>query len=114
MENTINEIKEMITKIQELQDLKENLSIDDLDVNQEELFNEMLDDCYETVTICNIEFFPSDVLKSCDPIAYRCGLNDYFGDVDIKNFSEYHDKVNEINEQIDEIKQEIHDIIEDL
>ena len=29
------------------------------------------------VTIAGIEFLASDILKNCDPVAYRCGLNDY-------------------------------------
>lgn len=114
MQHIINEIKELMAKIQELQDSKENIYIDDLDIDQEEIYNDFLDECYEKYNIGNIEFYASDILKSCDPIAYKCGLNDYFADVDIKNFSEYQDKIEEIDQEIDEVKQEIHDIIENL
>jgi hypothetical protein len=27
--------------------------------------------------IGDLEFLPSDILKNCDPIAYRCGLADF-------------------------------------
>lgn len=114
MEHTITEIKEMMAKIQELQDSKENVSIDDLDIDREEMFSGMLDECYEKVTVCGIEFLPSDILFNCDPVAYRCYMNDYFSNIEIEDLSEYQDKIDEINKQIDEIKQEIHDIIEDL
>jgi hypothetical protein len=30
-----------------------------------------------TYTIGTLEFLPSDILKNCDPIAYRCGLADF-------------------------------------
>ena len=45
--------------------------------NIEELYDEMLDDCNPMVKIGNLEYSPSRVLKEVDPIAYRCGMNDY-------------------------------------
>lgn len=114
MENTIEKINELIKKIETLTIDKDNISVDNLDINREEMYDNFLDDCYEPYKIGSIEFYASDILKSCDPIAYRCGMNDYFSDVDVTDFSQYNDKVDEIDEQIEEIKQEIHDIIEDL
>ena len=114
MKNTIEKINELIEKIETLTIDKDNISIDDLDIDQEELFNEMLDECYEKVTVYGIEFLPSDILKSCDPIAYECGMNDYFSEVDVIDFSQYNDKIDEIDEQINEIKEEIKDIIDNL
>lgn len=48
-------------------------------IDREELFDAMLDDCYSFDKVggpfaC---MSPSSVLKECDPIAYRCGVNDY-------------------------------------
>ena len=43
----------------------------------EEMFNEMLDECEPEIEIVGITFSPSDVLKSTDFVAYRCGVNDY-------------------------------------
>lgn len=43
----------------------------------EEMFNEMLDGCESEIKVCGLTYLPSDVLKSTDPIAYRCGVNDY-------------------------------------
>ena len=43
----------------------------------EELYDDMLDDCYPMVKIGTLEYLPSRVLKEVDPIAYRCGMNDY-------------------------------------
>tara|TARA_R100001082_G_C4234642_1_gene104720 strand:- start:98 stop:325 length:228 start_codon:yes stop_codon:yes gene_type:complete len=40
-------------------------------------YNNMIDDCSPMVRIGNLEYMPSEVLKRVDPIAYRCGLNDY-------------------------------------
>ena len=40
-------------------------------------FDEMLDEVYEAVHIGELTFDPSDILKSCDPVAYRVYLSDY-------------------------------------
>ena len=34
-------------------------------------FDEMLDECYPVVKIGELTFYPSQILKECDPIAYR-------------------------------------------
>lgn len=38
-----------------------------------DMYNESLDDCNE---MC-MGFYPSHILKSCDPIAYRLGFDDF-------------------------------------
>jgi hypothetical protein len=43
----------------------------------EEQYNEMLDECYPVVKIGYMEFYPSQILKNCDPIAYQIGLSEY-------------------------------------
>jgi hypothetical protein len=40
-------------------------------------YDALLDECYPIVSIGYSEFYPSTVLKECDPIAYRCGFADY-------------------------------------
>jgi hypothetical protein len=51
----------------------------DFEIQQdlEDSFNEMLDECYPVVVIGGMHFFPSRILKECDPIAYRVALSDY-------------------------------------
>jgi len=41
--------------------------------NGYELYNQSLDDCNERY----MGFYPSDILKSCDPIAYELGFQDF-------------------------------------
>ena len=43
----------------------------------EDIYDEMLDDCYAPVEICGYEYAPSVALYRCDETAYRCGYNDY-------------------------------------
>ena len=47
---------------------------------EQELYNrydEMLDECYPLVKFGQLEYLPSRVLIAIDPIAYRCGFNDW-------------------------------------
>ena len=44
---------------------------------REPMFDEMLDECYPTITIAGIDFYPADILAECDPIAYRVALHDW-------------------------------------
>lgn len=48
-------------------------------IDPEARFNDMLDECYsfESVGGPFAHMSPSRVLKECDPVAYRCGVNDY-------------------------------------
>lgn len=40
-------------------------------------YDALLDESYPVVTLGFSEFYASDILKNCDPIAYRCGFADY-------------------------------------
>ena len=40
-------------------------------------YDAYLNDCYGVVSVGYSEFYPADILKNCDPIAYRCGFADY-------------------------------------
>ena len=42
-----------------------------------EIYNEMLDDCYEPIDICGFKYSPSMSLNLVDVTAYQCGFNDY-------------------------------------
>lgn len=59
-------------------------------------FDEMLDDCHETYNLGGMTFYPSDILKSCDPIAYRCGKSDYESNYDLDDVEEYTDLKDEL------------------
>jgi hypothetical protein len=47
------------------------------EIEGETQFDEMLDECYPVVKIGYMEFYPSQILKNCDPIAYQIGLSEY-------------------------------------
>jgi hypothetical protein len=47
------------------------------DYEIEQSYSDLLDDIYPSYVINGMEYMPSDILKNCDPIAYRVGLSDY-------------------------------------
>ena len=51
----------------------------------EDRYIQMLDDCHDEVDVCGYKYAPSDALKSLDPIAYRCGFNDYVSSLEEDN-----------------------------
>lgn len=55
--------------------------MDDAAENSAELFEEMLDELYPTFKIGELTFYASQILKACDPIAYRIELADYLNDL---------------------------------
>ena len=42
-----------------------------------ERYDDMLNDTQGPVEICYLIFDPAEILKKLDPIAYRCGFNDW-------------------------------------
>ena len=49
---------------------------DEINVYVEENYDDLLDEIYPEVEIGCCHFYPSEILKNCDPVAYRCGQSD--------------------------------------
>ena len=47
----------------------------------DDLFDEWLDEAYESVEIAGTTIDPSQILKECDPIAYRVARADWMDDL---------------------------------
>lgn len=43
----------------------------------EEEYRDLLNECYPEVQIGQLFFLPSRIIEELDPIAFRCGYNDY-------------------------------------
>jgi hypothetical protein len=99
-----NERKEVTTKFDEIVERIEELR--DLQVDGE-MFDETLDDCYEPYMLGNMEFFASDILKSCDPVAYNMAIDEEEDNLK-SNLKE------EIEEEIEEFKEEFKDNEEEI
>ena len=72
-------------------------------------FDSYLDD-EGSVAVCGLEFYPSDILKSCDPIAYRCAKSDYESNYDLDDVEEYAD----LKEELEYLESELEDFESEL
>lgn len=92
--------KELEEKESELKGLEEGY-------NTEE-YEEMLNDSYEPFKMGDLTYYPADILKNCDEIAFNCGLNDY----NSEKIDDLNGEIKELREQIAELeKEEISDLI---
>ena len=73
-------------------------------------FDEFLDEIEGSITVAGMEFFPSDILKSCDPVAYRCAKNDFESDYDLDNCEEYKD----LKDELEALEDQLSDLEDDL
>lgn len=44
-------------------------------------YMELLNDVYEPVSICGMEYDAGRALEAIDPVAFRCGLSDYESEI---------------------------------
>ena len=64
------------------------------------------------VSVGNMEFYPSDIIKKCDPTAYRCGKADYESQIDLNGVEEYRDLYSELEElesELEDLESELED-----
>lgn len=76
-------------------------------------FDEFLDKIEQPVNVCGMQFYPSDILKSCDPIAYRCAKSDYESNYDLDDVEEYADLKDELEAleaELEEFESELEDL----
>lgn len=96
--NAIEEKKEEIEeKKEELKDLEDGDKYDEYD--------NWLDELQEPYKVGCCTFYPSEVLKRCDEIAYNCGYDD-FVECEREHYEEEIDDLKtELNELEDELKE---------
>ena len=46
-------------------------------IDEEELFEELLNDCYPLVEIGSCTFYPADIMKELDPTCFRIGTQEH-------------------------------------
>ena len=97
---TREELEELIS---EKQSEIDNFELDP--DNYEEQYDDMLNECYPEVF--NIQ--PSRILYECDPIAYRCGMNDYIDSLELSDddgYNELIDELEELENELEELEEE--------
>lgn len=95
----------------EIEDKQKEIDCFEYEVS-EDVFDEFLDDVEESVMICGMEFQASDILKSCDPVAYRCAKSEYESNYDLDDIEEYQDlkqELEELENQLEEFESELED-----
>lgn len=77
-------------------------NLDFYPVDKEEYLREMLDS-EGSITVAGMEYMPSDIIKECDPVAWRCMLSDLddFEEVDGQDYTKT--DCDEAREQLQEL-----------
>lgn len=103
------QVKSIVSRLEAF--ITEELTAPDL----EELYDSMLDDCYSFKQVGGPfeNMSPSRVLKEVDPIAYRCGLNDWADQDYVEVGGKMYGK-EEVREKQEEFCEQIRGEIEDL
>ena len=117
LETMINSVESKINDIQNQIDEKQK-EIDHFEYTCTEAeYDEFLDEIEGSVTVAGMEFYASDILKSCDPIAYRCGKVDYESNFDLDNLEEYNDLKDELElleDQLSDLESELEELNDQL
>lgn len=117
VQNAIDEVESKIADVN--QQIKDKLhEIDSFEYEASEAeFNDFLDDVESSVVIYGMEFLPSDILKSCDPVAYRCAKNDFESDYDLDNCEEYNylkDELETLEDQLSDLENDLDELNDEL
>ena len=104
-------IRKLQAQIKSKQAQQNNIECDPNDFADQ--FDECLDEA-GSIEVAGCTFYPSQILKECDPVGYRCGLNDF---ADSYFDKEETDEYQSLQEEIDQLESDIEDLeseIEDL
>lgn len=115
--NTIEQVRAQIRHLErdiedkqgEICDAQVNIENFEYEASESE-FDEFLDEIEGSITVAGMEFLPSDILKSCDPVAYRCAKNDFESDYDLDNCEEYSD----LKDELESLEGQLSDLENDL
>ena len=118
--NTIEQVQNAIAEIEsKIDDIKNQINDKQKEIDHfeyscsESEYDEFLDEIEGSVTVAGMEFYASDILKSCDPTAYRCGKLEYEASFDLDNCEEYNDLKDEL-EALEYELEELEDHLDEL
>ena len=73
---------------------------------------DQFDECLDaagSIEVVGCTFYPSQILKECDPIAYRCGLNDFadseFRKEDTEEYQALQEEIEDLQSQIEDLEE---------
>lgn len=106
---TINELKTAIeTKKAEIKEKQAEMDSFEYESTEDE-YNDYLDSEGQ-VYVVGMSFDPSDILKNCDPIAYRVGKSDFDSNFDVTEVQEYQD----LGSELEDLESELEDLESEL
>ena len=107
-EHAISKLKAQI-KNKETQQNEIECDPDDL----QDQFDECLDEA-GSIKVAGCTFYPSQILKACDPIAYRCSLNDFadseFDKEETEEYQALQEEIDQLESDIEYLESEIEDL----
>lgn len=113
----INSVKATHEKLTNTRDsLQKDYDNFEIEVSDDD-YDNLLNDIDLSVTISGIDFSPSEILKNCDPVAYRCGKSDYENSLDKDDYSECQDllkTIDDLDYEIDNLSDEIENLESEL
>ena len=105
------EIRKMQSQIADKEKQQNQIELDPDDFADQ--FDELLDES-GAVDAGGYSFYPSRVLKGLDPIAYRCGLNDYADSVfdasETDDYKALQDEIDQLQSDIEDLENEVEDL----
>jgi predicted nucleic acid-binding Zn-ribbon protein len=107
-DHEIRKLQDQITA-KEAQQGQIEIDVDDYIYKYDSLLDES-----GPVTVAGLGFYPSRILGELDPIAYRCGLNDYvdstYSAEDTDEYKALSEEIDFLADQIDVLQEEINDL----
>ena len=80
-------------------------------------FSDQFDECLDeagSIAVAGCTFYPSQILKECDPVTYRCGLNDYadsmFNKEETEEYQALQEEIDQLESDIEDLESEIEDL----
>ena len=113
VQNAIAEVEAKIANVSQQIESKQK-EIDHFEYScSESEYDEFLDEVEGSVTVAGMEFYASDILKSCDPVAYRCGKADFESNYDlydVEEYSELKDELEALESELEELEDQLSDL----
>ena len=104
-------IRKIQAQIKDKQTQQNNIECDPDDLADQ--FDECLDEA-GSIKVAGCTFYPSQILKECDPVAYRCGLNDFadseFDKEDTEEYQSLQEEIYQLESDIEDLESEIEDL----
>ena len=69
---------ELLAEIAKVEAKIERLDDGDYTYDERQEYKEMLDECYPEYKFGEMTYSPASILESCDPIAFKIGMDEYF------------------------------------